>query len=107
MENTAIRSWRCCASPRRTSGQPFSEQVEQEEMTTIRHCSFQLTHPSDAAGRWVIPDTTLVALAHGADPYAAVEAIDAYLCLRATKQFLITGPTHTNVMDVGIGLVAS
>lgn len=107
MENTAIRSWRCCASPRRTSGQPFSEQVEQEEMTTISCCRFQLTHPSDAAGGWITPDTVPMALAHGVDPYAALEANDAYNCLRITKQLPITGPTHTNVMDAGIGLVAS
>ncbi len=63
--------------------------------------------PTDAAGGWVTPNTVPVALAHGVDPYAALEANDAYNCLRATKQLLITGPTHTNVMDVGIGLVAS
>ena len=63
--------------------------------------------PTDAAGGWVTPDTVPVALAHGADPHAALEANDAYNCLRITKQLLITGPTHTNVMDVGIGLVAS
>ncbi|MCY4674430.1 MAG: glycerate kinase [Bacteroidetes bacterium] len=63
--------------------------------------------PTDAAGGWVNPDTVPMALAHGVDPQAALEANDAYNCLRATKQLLITGPTHTNVMDVGIGLVAS
>jgi hydroxypyruvate reductase len=63
--------------------------------------------PTDAAGGWVTPDTVPMALAYGADPYVALEANDAYNCLRATKQLLITGPTHTNVMDVGIGLVAS
>ena len=107
MENTAIRSWRCCALPRRTSGQPFSEQVEQEEMTTISYCSFQLTHPSDAAGGWVTPDTFPTALVHGVDPHMALEANDAYNGLRITNQLLTTGPTLTNVMNVGIGLVAS
>ena len=63
--------------------------------------------PTDAAGGWVTPDTVTMALAAGVDPHAALEANDAYNCLSATNQLLITGPTHTNVMDVGIGLVAS
>lgn len=63
--------------------------------------------PTDAAGGWVTPDTVPMALAHGVDPHVALEANDAYNCLRASRQLLITGPTHTNVMDVGIGLVAS
>ena len=63
--------------------------------------------PTAAAGGWVTPDTVPMALAHGVDPHVALEANDAYNCLHASRQLLITGPTHTNVMDVGIGLVAS
>ena len=62
--------------------------------------------PTDAAGGWVTRDTVPIALARGLDPHVALEANDAYNCLCATNQLLITGPTHTNVMDVGIGLVA-
>ena len=62
--------------------------------------------PTDAAGGWVTPDTVTMALAAGVDPHVALEANDAYNCLSAANQLLITGPTHTNVMDVGIGLVA-
>ena len=63
--------------------------------------------PTDAAGGWVTPDTVTMALAAGVDPHVALEANDAYNCLSATNQLLITGPTHTNVMDVGIGLIVS
>ncbi|MYJ44649.1 MAG: hypothetical protein F4069_04885, partial [Rhodothermaceae bacterium] len=42
----------------------------------------------------------------GVDPDAALKENDAYHCLRALDQLLITGPTHTNVMDIGIGLRA-
>lgn len=62
--------------------------------------------PTDAAGGWVTPSTVPIALARRVDPHVALEANDAYNCLCATNQLLITGPTHTNVMDVGIGLVA-
>lgn len=62
--------------------------------------------PTDAAGGWVTPDTVAQARSVGIDPYAALEDNDAYHCLRAVDQLLITGPTHTNVMDIGIGLRA-
>ena len=62
--------------------------------------------PTDAAGGWVTPGTVAKARSMGVDPYAALEENDAYHCLRAVDQLLITGPTHTNVMDIGIGLRA-
>ena len=62
--------------------------------------------PTDAAGGWVTPDTVARAHRIGMDPYAALEDNDAYHCLKAVDQLLITGPTHTNVMDIGIGLRA-
>lgn len=62
--------------------------------------------PTDAAGGWVTPDTVAKARSMGVDPYAALEENDAYHCLKAVDQLLITGPTHTNVMDIGIGIRA-
>ncbi|MDE2645477.1 MAG: DUF4147 domain-containing protein [Bacteroidota bacterium] len=62
--------------------------------------------PTDATGGWAIPGTVARARSMGIDPYTALEENDAYHCLRAVDQLLITGPTHTNVMDIGIGLRA-
>lgn len=62
--------------------------------------------PTDAAGGWCTPDTVSAALSQGVDPYVALEENDAYHCLKAVNQLLIMGPTHTNVMDIGIGLVS-
>ena len=62
--------------------------------------------PTDAAGGWATPSTAAAMRSQGIDPYAALEVNDAYHCLRAVKHLLVTGPTHTNVMDIGIGLVA-
>lgn len=62
--------------------------------------------PTDAAGGWVTPDTVAKARSMGVDPYAALEENDTYHCLKAVDQLLITGPTHTNVMDIGIGIRA-
>lgn len=61
--------------------------------------------PTDAAGGWAVPGTVERAKSLGVDPYAALEANDAYHCLKAIDQLFITGPTHTNVMDIGIGLI--
>ena len=62
--------------------------------------------PTDAAGGWATPGTVAKARSMGVDPDAALKENDAYHCLRAVDQLLITGPTHTNVMDIGIGLRA-
>ncbi len=62
--------------------------------------------PTDAAGGWVTPDTFASAQSLGFDPYVFLQQNDAYTFLKALDQLLITGPTHTNVMDIGIGLRA-
>ncbi len=62
--------------------------------------------PTDAAGGWVTPDTVVKARSAGVDPYEALEQNDAYHCLKAVDQLLVTGPTHTNVMDIGVILRA-
>lgn len=62
--------------------------------------------PTDAAGGWVTPGTVTKARSMGVDPHAALEENDAYHCLKAVDQLLVTGPTHTNVMDIGIGIRA-
>jgi hydroxypyruvate reductase len=61
--------------------------------------------PTDAAG--AIADHTTVerASATGLNPKAHLENNDAYPFFRRLGDLLITGPTHTNVMDVRIILV--
>ena len=61
--------------------------------------------PTDAAGAWATPDTAERARAAGCDPEAHLKANDSYSLFEAIDQLLRTGPTHTNVMDVHIGLV--
>jgi len=38
------------------------------------------------------------------DPRAYLDNNDAYTFFKALDQLLFTGPTHTNVMDVQVGL---
>ncbi|PSQ68975.1 MAG: hydroxypyruvate reductase [Bacteroidetes bacterium QH_1_64_81] len=61
--------------------------------------------PTDAAGAWATPSTATDARDAGCDPEAHLEANDAYPLFDAVDQLLHTGPTHTNVMDVHVGLV--
>ena len=61
--------------------------------------------PTDAAGAWATSSTVEQARAAGIDPEAHLAANDAYPLFEEVGQLLHTGPTHTNVMDVHIGLV--
>ena len=57
------------------------------------------------AGAWATPSTATDARDAGCDPETHLEANDAYPLFDAIDQLLHTGPTHTNVMDVHVGLV--
>lgn len=61
--------------------------------------------PTDAAGGWATPSTVSAAQAAGHDPEAALADNNAYPLFEAIDQLLRPGPTHTNVMDVQVGLV--
>ncbi len=61
--------------------------------------------PTDAAGAWATPSTANDARDAGCDPETHLEANDAYPLFDTIDQLLHTGPTHTNVMDVHVGLV--
>jgi glycerate 2-kinase len=61
--------------------------------------------PTDATG--AVADTTTVqrAISIGLDPKAHLKNNDAYPFFQKLGDLLITGPTHTNVMDIRILLV--
>jgi hydroxypyruvate reductase len=61
--------------------------------------------PTDAAGAWATPATAARARAAGLDPRAALDANDSHTLFRALGALVVTGPTHTNVMDVQVALV--
>ena len=60
--------------------------------------------PTDAAGAWATPMTIRRAREQGLDPDSALARNDAYPVFDALDALLQTGPTHTNVMDLGIAL---
>ncbi len=61
---------------------------------------------SGAAGAWATPQTVSVARRQGAEPMALLCNNDARRFFEAAGSALYTGPTHTNVMDVMVGLKA-
>ena len=61
--------------------------------------------PTDAAGAWATPSTIPRARQRKRDPRAYLEANDAYTFFLEMNTLLKPGPTHTNVMDIIIGLV--
>jgi len=63
--------------------------------------------PTDAAGAWATPQTAAAMRTRGVDPTAALDANDSHTAHRASATCLQTGPTHTNVMDIVIGLRSS
>jgi hydroxypyruvate reductase len=61
--------------------------------------------PTDAAGG-VVDGTTLArARERGLDLEAALDDNDAYPFLEALEDLIVTGPTHTNVNDLWLGLI--
>jgi len=61
--------------------------------------------PTDAAGGWATPATAEAVAAAGFDLKERLRDNDSYPVLDAVDHLLQPGPTHTNVMDVHIGLV--
>ena len=61
--------------------------------------------PTDAAGAWATPSTIPRARQRKRDPLAYLESNDAYTFFLEMNALLKPGPTHTNVMDIIIGLV--
>ncbi|MGE5193012.1 MAG: tRNA (adenosine(37)-N6)-threonylcarbamoyltransferase complex ATPase subunit type 1 TsaE [Deltaproteobacteria bacterium] len=63
--------------------------------------------PTDAAGAFASSETIARARAMGLDPKEFLAINDAYHFFERTGGLIKTGPTHTNVMDVRVALVAT
>lgn len=61
--------------------------------------------PTDAAGAWATPETAGAAREAGCDPEHHLDDNNSYPLFDALDQLIRTGPTHTNVMDLHVGLV--
>ncbi len=63
--------------------------------------------PTEAAGAWATTETASAARERGTMPEYYLANNDAYTFFQEAGSLLITGATHTNVMDVQIALIAS
>lgn len=61
--------------------------------------------PTDAAGACATQDTLRLARKEGVLPERCLSNNDAYTFFERAGGLVITGPTHTNVMDIQIGLI--
>jgi hydroxypyruvate reductase len=60
--------------------------------------------PTDAAGAWATPETVHRGREVGLDAQDHLDRNDSYAFFNALDQLLRPGPTHTNVMDVIVGV---
>ena len=63
--------------------------------------------PTDAAGAFIHQGIWQQANDLNLDPFAYLDRHDAYHFFKQLDALFIAGPTHTNVMDIEIGIVAS
>lgn len=63
--------------------------------------------PTDAAGAFADASLCGVVEEKGLDPKPYLELNDAYTFFEQVSGLLVTGPTHTNVMDLRVALVAA
>jgi glycerate-2-kinase len=62
--------------------------------------------PTDAAGAWADAGLLKAARKQGLQPRAYLEPHNAYVFFDRLEGLIRTGPTHTNVMDLRVGIVA-
>ncbi len=63
--------------------------------------------PTDAAGGWVFPEIARAVQQQRLNPRQFLENNDSYHFLQQVNGLIITGPTGTNVMDMGFVLVGA
>lgn len=77
----------------------------QEEVILLSGGTDGIDGPTDAAGAWATPHTLETARRQGLSASAFLDNNDAYSFFSAINSLLKPGPTHTNVMDIQIGLI--
>lgn len=86
-------------------GGAFLLEGQQEKVVLLSGGTDGIDGPTDAAGAIATPDTLTHARQRKRNPEAYLAENDAYTFFLEMDALLMPGPTHTNVMDVVIGLV--
>ncbi len=82
----------------------LEERTESASIVLLSGGTDGIDGPTDSAGAWVTSETATLARNAGLDPSTFLENNDAGTFFRHLSQRLMTGPTHTNVMDLIIVL---
>lgn len=81
------------------------QKIEDENWMILSMGSDGIDGPTDAAGAWISPLSLEKARRFGLRPEEFLENNDSYNFFKQISSLLLTGPTHTNVMDFRIFLV--
>ena len=61
--------------------------------------------PTDAAGAWITPSILKIIQELSLDPIEYLDNNDSYNFFKKADRLILTGPTHTNVMDLRLFLI--
>ncbi len=88
-----------------TLGELLGREAIPRELTLLAGGTDGEDGPTDAAGGFADRLAWQRLSAAGLDPHTYLRRHDAYALLQACDSLLITGPTHTNVMDLNVLLI--
>ncbi|MFK7843745.1 MAG: glycerate kinase [Rhodothermales bacterium] len=86
-------------------GSAFALEGDSRKVLLLSGGTDGIDGPTDAAGAYATPGTLSRARQRKRDPQAYLDANDAYTFFLEMNTLLKPGPTHTNVMDIVVGLV--
>lgn len=81
------------------------QKIENENWMILSLGSDGIDGPTDAAGAWIFPSSREKARRLGLRPEEFLENNDSYNFFTQMNSLILTGPTHTNVMDFRIFLM--
>ena len=86
------------------AAQDLADAPEDAPLVVLSGGTDGIDGPTDAAGAWATPETVRRGREAGLDAWDHLDRNDSYAFFDALDQLLRPGPTHTNVMDVIVGV---
>jgi hydroxypyruvate reductase len=86
------------------AAQDLADAAEDVPLVVLSGGTDGIDGPTDAAGAWATPETVRRGRDAGLDAHDHLDRNDSYAFFNALDQLLRPGPTHTNVMDVIVGV---
>ena len=86
------------------AAQDLADAPEDAPLVVLSGGTDGIDGPTDAAGAWATPETVHRGREAGLDARDHLDRNDSYAFFDALDQLLQPGPTHTNVMDVIVGV---